>query len=102
LGVAVLGFAAAAMGQDSARVVTARGDTVTVRDPTRNEDDIVSIGHVTYDVQTHEAVTTTVRTVFPSGGNRWIEFWRHHPTLSVAAGPTSLSGRRPRAAGRYR
>ncbi len=58
--------------QDSARVVTARGDTVTVRDPTRNEDDIVSIGHVTYDVQTHEAVTTTVRTVFPSGGNRWI------------------------------
>ena len=58
--------------QDSARVVTARGDTVTVRDPTRNADDIVSIGHVTYDVQTHEAVTTTVRTVFPSGGNRWI------------------------------
>ena len=44
--------------QDSTRVVTARGDTVTVRDPTRNQDDIVSIGRVVYDVKTHEAMTT--------------------------------------------
>lgn len=58
--------------QDSSRIVTARGDTVTIRDPTRNQDDIVSIGQVTYDVTTHEAITTNVRTVFPSGGNRWI------------------------------
>lgn len=58
--------------EDSARVVMARGDTVVVRDPTRNQDDIVSIGRVSYDVRTHEAVTSKVRTVFPSGGNRWI------------------------------
>ncbi len=58
--------------QDSERVVRAHGDTVTIRDPTHNEDDIVSIGHVVYDVKTHEAVTAAVRTVFPSGGNRWI------------------------------
>jgi len=46
--------------QDSERVVRAHGDTVTVRDPTRNEDDIVSIGRVVYDVKTHEAITTAV------------------------------------------
>ncbi len=58
--------------EDSIRVVTAHGDTVTVRDPTRNGDDIVSIGHVIYDVKTRTAITSSVRTVFPSGGNRWI------------------------------
>jgi hypothetical protein len=58
--------------QDSSRIVTARGDTVTIRDPSRNQDDIVSVGRVVYDVTTHEALTMNVRTVFPSGGNRWI------------------------------
>ena len=38
--------------QDSSESCRAHGDTVTVRDPTRNEDDIVSIGHVVYDVKT--------------------------------------------------
>jgi len=71
--------------QDSERVVRAHGDTVTVRDPTRNEDDIVSIGRIVYDVRTHEAVTSAVRTVFPSGGkpvdrvgNRGRLRGRHH------------------------
>ena len=58
--------------QDSLRTMAAHGDTVTVRDPTRNEDDIVSLGAVTYDVASHEALTRSVRTVFPSGGQRWI------------------------------
>lgn len=56
---------------DSAQRIIARGDTVVIRDPTHNEDDVIPIGLVNYDVATHEALTTDVNTVFPSGGNRW-------------------------------
>jgi hypothetical protein len=57
---------------DSTRIVNAHGDTITVRDPARNQDDIVTIRSLTYDVPSHTALTSNVRTVFPSGGNRWI------------------------------
>jgi len=57
---------------DSTRIVNAHGDTITVRDPSRNQDDIVTIQSLIYDVATHTALTMHVRTVFPSGGNRWI------------------------------
>ncbi len=57
---------------DSTRIVTATGDTITVRDPSHNQDDIVSIHALEYDVNNHTALTSRVHTVFPSGGNRWI------------------------------
>lgn len=56
---------------DSLQEITARGDSVTLRDPTHNEDDVLSIGYIRYEIDTHEALTTDVTTVFPSGGNRW-------------------------------
>ena len=57
--------------QDSARMVHARGDTVTVeihRTTGRHRLDR------TLDVRCpdHSAVTSRCHTVFPSGGNRWI------------------------------
>jgi hypothetical protein len=57
---------------DSTRIVDAHGDTITVRDPSRNQDDIISIRTLEYNVASHTALTSNVRTVFPSGGNRWI------------------------------
>jgi hypothetical protein len=56
---------------DSLDVITARGDSVTLRDPAHNQDDILSIGYIRYDIATREALTTNVNTVFPAGGNRW-------------------------------
>ena len=57
---------------DSAKMVHAHGDTITVRDPSHNQDDIVSLQTLEYDVAHHSALTSRVHTVFPSGGNRWI------------------------------
>ncbi len=56
---------------DSLQRIVARGDTVIIRDPTHNQDDVISVGMVVYNVATHEALTTDVNTVFPSGGHRW-------------------------------
>jgi len=52
---------------DSARIVTALGDTVVLRDPSQQAADVIAHGRVTYDVAHARGVVTNVSTSLVSG-----------------------------------
>ncbi len=56
---------------DSTQQVDAKGDTIVLHDPTQNESDVFSFGHLTYNVANHTAVVTTVSTEYTQSGQRW-------------------------------
>ena len=55
---------------DSTQIVVARGDTIVLRDPSRGPDDVVSRGHLVYEVGSRRGQIANVRTTFESG-NKW-------------------------------
>jgi hypothetical protein len=56
---------------DSTQMVNAKGDTIVLHDPTHNEGDVLSFSHLTYDVEAHTAVVTSVSTDYTQSGQRW-------------------------------
>ena len=55
---------------DSTQVVRALGDTIVLRDPSRGPDDVVSYGHLLYEIGSRRGQVADVRTAFESG-NKW-------------------------------
>ncbi len=60
---------------DSTKLVAARGDTITMRDPEQRED-VVGLGEMTYDLERKEGKTRDFRTVATSGEDWAIEAHR--------------------------
>jgi hypothetical protein len=56
---------------DSTQMVKATGDTIVLRDPSRGPDDVVSRGHLLYEIGSQRGQVSNPRTVFESG-NRWV------------------------------
>jgi len=56
---------------DSTRIVLARGDTVILRDPSRQSADVIARGRMTYNVFLHRGCVTNVHTSVESG-QEWI------------------------------
>lgn len=59
---------------DSTQVVQARGDTVILRDPSRNAADLVSSGRIAYSIVEGRGIITNLRTTVENSGQRWIVF----------------------------
>jgi hypothetical protein len=60
---------------DSTHVITARGDTIVLRDPARGED-VIGLGEMTYDIERREGRTRDVSTVASSGADWRVEAHR--------------------------
>lgn len=56
---------------DSTQIVTARGDTLLLRDPARGSDDVIGTGQLRYDIRLREGLVTNVTTTVESG-QRWL------------------------------
>ena len=57
---------------DSTQVVRAQGDTNVLRDPSRGSDDLVSYGHLVYNIGERRGAVRNVRTSMPNGGQTWV------------------------------
>ncbi|MGQ0646712.1 MAG: putative LPS assembly protein LptD, partial [Gemmatimonadaceae bacterium] len=73
---------------DSTQVITALGDTVTLRDPAQGPDDVVALGSVKYNVPERRGVMRNVTTAVESG-QRWIL----HGDVAAFRGDTTDAGR---------
>ena len=78
---------------DSTQVVEARGDTLILRDPSQQPDDIVALHMLRYDVQNRQGVMRDVTTTVQSG-NEWVVHGGtaaiRGDTLSGGAGSTAF------------
>jgi hypothetical protein len=52
---------------DSTKIMIARGDTVILRDPQRQEADVIARGEMAYNVETHRGIVTNVTTSVETG-----------------------------------
>lgn len=58
---------------DSTHIVVARGDTVTLRDPTQGNADVVARGEMTYNVLEQRGVVTNISTAIESGETWYVK-----------------------------
>lgn len=72
---------------DSTQFISARGDTLVLRDPSQGQDDVVSYGRLTYDVKNKRGVVRDVTTAVESG-QRWIV----HGNVAAFRGDTTGAG----------
>ena len=56
---------------DSTDIVTASGDTVILRDPSRQQADLVALGWLRYDVRTRRGVGQNIVSATEQGGQTW-------------------------------
>lgn len=73
---------------DSTQFISARGDTLTLRDPAQGPDDVVALGSIRYDVAARRGVVRNVTTAVESG-QRWIV----HGDVAAFKGDTTDAGR---------
>lgn len=73
---------------DSTQYITARGDTLTLRDPAQGPDDVISLGSIKYDIAARRGVVRDVTTAVESG-QRWIV----HGGVAAFKGDTTSAGR---------
>ena len=72
---------------DSTQFISARGDTLVMRDPAQGQDDVVSYGRMTYDVKNRRGTVRNVTTAVESG-QRWVV----HGTVAAFKGDTTGAG----------
>jgi hypothetical protein len=56
---------------DSTKVIVARGDTITLRDPEQQAADVIAHGQMAYNVELHRGVVTNIVTQIAETGNNW-------------------------------
>ena len=56
---------------DSTKIIVARGDTVTLRDPSQQAADVVASGQMAYNVELHRGVVTNIQTQIAETGQNW-------------------------------
>ncbi len=57
---------------DSTKIMVARGDTVTLRDPQQQAADVVARGRMAYNVELHRGVVTNISTAIEETGQHWL------------------------------
>lgn len=72
---------------DSTQVISARGDTLLLRDPARGDDDVVGTGMLRYDIRSREGWVLNVTTSVESG-QRWVV----HGDAAAFRGDTAKNG----------
>lgn len=73
---------------DSTKMMDAKGDTITLRDPSQGQDDVVALGSIKYDINARRGVVRNVTTAVESG-QRWIV----HGDVAAFKGDTTSAGR---------
>jgi hypothetical protein len=58
---------------DSTKIIVARGDTVILRDPSRQAADVIARGRMSYNVTLHRGCVTNISTSVESGQNWFVE-----------------------------
>ncbi|HEY4671504.1 MAG TPA: hypothetical protein VIG78_05520, partial [Gemmatimonadaceae bacterium] len=57
---------------DSTKLIIARGDTVTLRDPQQQAADVIALGEMQYNLELHKGVVTNISTQIAETGQNWI------------------------------
>jgi len=57
---------------DSTKLIIARGDTVTLRDPQQQAADVIALGQMQYNLELHKGVVTNISTQIAETGQNWI------------------------------
>src|SRR5450756_1524358 len=57
---------------DSTKIMVARGDTVTLRDPQQQAADVIARGRMAYNVELHRGVVTNISTAIEETGQHWL------------------------------
>jgi hypothetical protein len=57
---------------DSTKIMVARGDTVTLRDPQQQAADVIARGRMAYNVELHRGVVENISTAIEETGQHWI------------------------------
>lgn len=77
---------------DSAKVVTARGDTIVMRDPTQASD-VIGVQQLTYDIERREGILRGLSTVTNSGEDWLVRAHRASVVSDTTADRTIVYGR---------
>ena len=56
---------------DSTKIIVARGDTVTLRDPQQQTADVIARGQMAYNVELHRGIVTNIATQIAETGQQW-------------------------------
>ncbi|HEY1952658.1 MAG TPA: putative LPS assembly protein LptD, partial [Gemmatimonadaceae bacterium] len=56
---------------DSSKIIIARGDTVTLRDPQQQASDVIANGQMAYNIAEHRGVVTNITTSIAQTGEQW-------------------------------
>ncbi|HMG71250.1 MAG TPA: hypothetical protein VK544_09065, partial [Gemmatimonadaceae bacterium] len=59
---------------DSTKIMFARGDTVILRDPEQQPDDVYARGLMAYNIELHRGVVTNITTAIEQTGQHWIVY----------------------------
>jgi hypothetical protein len=57
---------------DSTKIMVARGDTVTLRDPQQQAADVIARGRMAYNVELHRGVVENISTAIEETGQHWL------------------------------
>jgi lipopolysaccharide assembly outer membrane protein LptD (OstA) len=67
---------------DSTEIVEARGDSVILRDPARNDSDLIASGRIKYSIPEQRGVISNLSTTVENSGQRWIVFGEQAAVVS--------------------
>ena len=70
---------------DSSKVVIATGDTITLRDPSQQEADLIARGRLVYDLEGRKALASNVSTAVTAGETWFVEGEKTAPLLADSA-----------------